>query len=625
MKASRSSRGIFSELHSRLTGCLDQASAPRWAAVSVPLLFALASVFVMGQDANWDLLNYHLYNAYALLNGRIGVDLAPAAMQSYFNPVLDLPYFLMDKHWPPRAVAFAMGLFHGLNFVFLLLVVRPFVTGAKHPNAMVILLALAGCLSAVFVSELGNTMGDNTSSVFVLAGMAVAVIRWDSLVRVRGHYLLWIMLAGLLIGAGTGAKLTNAPYAVGGALALLLACPGGAVHRLRVASAFSAGVVLGISLTGGYWFLKLWELYGNPLFPQFNNYFQSDMAGLIGVGDTRWRPRGVAEAILFPYLFALNPTRVGESPLYQIALPVLYSLFVLWAVGAIRRRFSRLPLASDAYAFPLEEPSKAHFLLVFAATSYLTWLGIFSVHRYLVPLEMIAPLAIWLLLHRLFKPALAQSLAKKVLFSSAIVVLLFRTTWGNVGFGEAAFRVELPPLAQPEKTAVMILQGGQHAWLIPFFPPEIEVASLASFPESPKFVARATRMIDSRSENAYVIFEASKDTRLAQIAKINRILAGVGVSKGGFGCDVVRWSIKRNSRLNAQMSDTGNGVYCGIAMYPGARRDLAEENKAIARASDDFAKKRYGLSIDLASCVTYQSWVGNRQDSYQFCRISRLP
>lgn len=615
--------GFFSKLHSRQIACLDQPSAPRWAALFVPLLFALASVFVIGQDANWDLLNYHLYNAYALLNGRVGVDLAPAAMQSYFNPLLDLPYFLMVQHWPPRAAAFAMGLFHGLNFVFLLLIVKPFVVRAKHPNATAILLSLAGCLSAVFVSELGNTMGDNASSVFVLAGLAIAVARWDDVVRVRGHYLLWLLLAGLLIGMGAGAKLTNAVYAVAGALAFLLACPGGAVHRLRVASTFSVGVVLGIALTGGYWFLLLWDLYGNPLFPQFNTYFQSDMAGSIGVGDARWRPKGIAEAIFFPFIFALNPARVGESALYQIALPVLYALFLFWAVAAVRHRFFRLPPVRHGYAFPLEAPSRAHFLLAFASTSYLTWLGIFSIHRYLVPLEMIAPLAIWLLLHRLFKPALAQSLGKKILFSSVVVVLLFRTTWGNVGFGETAFRVELPPLAQPEKTAVMILQGGQHAWLIPFFPSEIEVASLASFPESPKFVAQAMRMIDSRSENAYVIFAASKDTRPAQIAKINRVLASMSIGKNGFGCNVVRWAINRNSRLNARMSDSSNGAYCGVVMDPATRRDLAGEDKVIAQASDELAKARYGLRIDLASCVTYHAWVGNRQDRYQYCRISR--
>jgi len=34
----------------------------------------LVSVW-LGQDKNWDLLNYHLYNAWALLNGRLHVDL----------------------------------------------------------------------------------------------------------------------------------------------------------------------------------------------------------------------------------------------------------------------------------------------------------------------------------------------------------------------------------------------------------------------------------------------------------------------------------------------------------------------------------------------------------------------
>ncbi|MEO8390786.1 hypothetical protein [Polaromonas sp.] len=615
--------GLFSKLHSRLMSCLAHPSALRWSAVVVPLLFALASVFVIGQDANWDLLNYHLYNAYALLNGRVGNDLAPAAMQSYFNPVLDLPYYLMTKHWSPRTVAFAMGLFHGLDFVFLLLIVKPFVARVKHTNVTVISLALAGCLSAVFVSELGNTMGDNTSSVFVLAGIAVAVTRWDDVVHASGRYLLWIALAGLLIGMGAGAKLTNAVYALAGAVALLLACPGGPVHRLRIASAFSIGVVLGIILTGGYWFLMLWKLYGNPLFPQFNTYFQSDMAGSVGVGDTRWRPKGAVEALLFPFIFALNPSRVGESALYQIALPVLYLLFAFWAIAAVRSRLLRTPAVPERYSFPLEEPSRAHFLLAFAAASYMTWLGIFSIHRYLVPLEMIAPLAIWLLLHRIFKPALARSLTSKVLFSSVIVVLLFRTTWGNVGFGDTAFRVELPPLSQPEKTAVMILQGGQHAWLIPFFPPEIKVASLGSFPESPKFVAEAMRMIDSSAENTYVIFEASKDTRPAQIAKVNRVLAQFGVGRAGVGCEVVRWSIKRNSRLNAEISDTSNSPYCGIAMNSAARRDLVEEDKVIARTSDEFAKAHYGLRIDLPSCATYRAWVGSRQDRYQFCRIFR--
>ena len=44
------------------------------ATVAVSLLCALLSL-LRGQDANWDLRNYHVYNAWALLEGRLGIDL----------------------------------------------------------------------------------------------------------------------------------------------------------------------------------------------------------------------------------------------------------------------------------------------------------------------------------------------------------------------------------------------------------------------------------------------------------------------------------------------------------------------------------------------------------------------
>lgn len=40
----------------------------------------------LGQDTSWDTLNYHFYNPYALLEGRLGWDIQPAGRQMYFNP-----------------------------------------------------------------------------------------------------------------------------------------------------------------------------------------------------------------------------------------------------------------------------------------------------------------------------------------------------------------------------------------------------------------------------------------------------------------------------------------------------------------------------------------------------------
>ena len=69
--------------------------------LSVPLAFGALSM-LHGQDANWDLYNYHLYNPFAYLNDKLDIDLAPAGAQSYFNPALDvLHYLLLTGPWPP--------------------------------------------------------------------------------------------------------------------------------------------------------------------------------------------------------------------------------------------------------------------------------------------------------------------------------------------------------------------------------------------------------------------------------------------------------------------------------------------------------------------------------------------
>jgi hypothetical protein len=51
-------------------------------ATAVPLGLVLLNL-AMGQDANWDLRNYHWYNAYSFLNGRFFFDVVPAQTPSF--------------------------------------------------------------------------------------------------------------------------------------------------------------------------------------------------------------------------------------------------------------------------------------------------------------------------------------------------------------------------------------------------------------------------------------------------------------------------------------------------------------------------------------------------------------
>ena len=69
----------------------------KWWSVAICAGLTLLAVLHLGQDRNWDLANYHLYNPHALLGGRYGFDIAPAQLQTWHNPMLDVPLYLLMK------------------------------------------------------------------------------------------------------------------------------------------------------------------------------------------------------------------------------------------------------------------------------------------------------------------------------------------------------------------------------------------------------------------------------------------------------------------------------------------------------------------------------------------------
>ena len=70
-----------------------------WVYFMIPLASGLLSLF-LGKDINWDLKNYHYYNAYGFIEHRLDVDIAPAQLQTFINPIGDLPFYWMTKFFP---------------------------------------------------------------------------------------------------------------------------------------------------------------------------------------------------------------------------------------------------------------------------------------------------------------------------------------------------------------------------------------------------------------------------------------------------------------------------------------------------------------------------------------------
>ena len=597
----------------RRTAFLTHPRAGVVAAILIPVLFGLMSV-VIGQDANWDLRNYHVYNVYALLNDRIGFDLAPARFQTYFNPTLDLLYYGLNQCLPPPAVGFVMGALHGLNFVLLLAIARQ-LTGAAADLRLPLLLAAAAMLGPGFRGELGNTMGDNTTALLLLGALYLVLSRWEALLDQRAKAAMAVLCAGLLMGLGTGLKLTNVPYAVALCLAFF-AIPLPYRRRFGLAFLFGVGVLAGIALTGGWWFLKMWQMFGNPLFPQFNNIFHSPWAAETGVIDTSFLPKTPLEYLRWPFIFAGDYRRVTEVAHSLVMWPVTYVLFAAFGLMALLRRLRgpALPVVSD----------RARFFLLFFGLTYLVWMRMFSIYRYLIPLELLMPLAVWLLCRAIATTVLAAQRLTAVTLVVLVLCAVPTPQWGNAQWGKQAYSAEVPALGLPAQTVIFLAQPEPPmGWVATMFPPQVKFIGVdTGFPESPAWRQRMREAVAERSGPHYVLLGAVKNEKLDTLRNKLAAAQWLGLTQGAAGCAKLDW-LGRVVRLQVELRRLPSGG-CTFELPPQHRAvDLVTPNRAIVTAAAEHLQ-RHGIALDAANCKVYPAALARKTYMYQLCRATPI-
>ena len=160
-----------------------------------PIAAGLYALY-LGQDASWDLRNYHYYNPFAFLTGRMGHDIAVAHVATYYNPALHLPFYWAVNSLPPWAVGFLLALLAGLNVWPLYLIARQAIDLER--STLTVLLcgatALVGMLGAMNLAELGTSYGDNLLSLPVLVSIWL-VLKFRE--RIAGGLRTWVACRGV--------------------------------------------------------------------------------------------------------------------------------------------------------------------------------------------------------------------------------------------------------------------------------------------------------------------------------------------------------------------------------------------------------------------------------------------
>jgi hypothetical protein len=433
--------------------------------VLVPMAIALGSLLAgaiytwfVGEDVNWDWLNYHEYNVWAVINDRYGIDALPPGFQTYFNPTVYFPVYYLRHLLPLPYGLMIMGAVHGLNLLLIYFLVRVLLRETATASAIgaAILVAAVGPMT---LSEVGTSFSDILTALPILAGCILIL----SAEGRQGSYVL----AGLLIGAAVGLKLTNVVYALGAAAAVLAAS-----RPLKATLCLGVGGAVGALATGGAWGLMLWREMGNPIFPLFNAVFQSPELVPMNIMDWQFLPRGLLDALAYPFYWLVGDNRSSEYPFRDARFAVATVLLVL---GIGRGLITRTDIFTRR---------DTQFLLFFAV-SYAAWLTVFSIQRYAIVLELLCAPLIVLLIARCMAgtPGSAALRASSVRANALMLtVALSVALWSQPGdwFRRPWSNPYNPSISKSlQQPAIYLLVDKPLAYIAPRLPPESRFYQIA--------------------------------------------------------------------------------------------------------------------------------------------------
>lgn len=443
--------------------------APRFAIYISCTLLAVLTSWLIGKDMEWDTLHYHLYAGFSALHDRFGLDYFAAGEQSYLNPYIYLPFYLLaTSGLTALAAATILALIQSailwLTYELAIAVAppeRPYTRVAVGVCAVILAFA-----NPVLISQFGSSFADITTAELVLAGCLLLM----NAVRMPGAWR--IAAAGALLGAASAFKLSNALPAASLAVVPLFLPVG---WRKRLGHGALLGLCMGLSfaLVSAPWSFRLERYFGNPFFPLLSGLFPSPQY-VNGNGlDYRFVPSSLTAALWRPFAIA-TPSRMLHSeipapdPRYVILLIVGLAALVCLPV----RRWMSARRAANGRRGLSEYRAELALGCAFLI-SWVLWLATSGNSRYFLPMACVAAVLAIAVLFRLLARwprlrycAVAVVLGVQICQVHAGAILRPHLPWGGPWF-------DFPQaLADGSQPALYFSTGMQsNAFIVPFLPP----------------------------------------------------------------------------------------------------------------------------------------------------------
>lgn len=343
-------------------------------------LFGGISNCYFGLDFMYDFHNYHFYNPWAFITGRVGFDVMPACVESYFNPYLDLcNYFLIRiLNNFPYVYLFVCAIFYGF-FTLLTYKIAKFIF--QNDKFKLWLSFLIGITSSIVIFNIGATNNDIIVADFTLLSIYL-ILKY-----INSEKLKYLIISALILGVSVTLKLTNGIF-IPGIFAGLLVIKN---SRFKRAFLWLSITILAFLITDFSWMYKLWINFHNPMFPYLNGIFKSDLISSDNVLQSDFKallPRGIKDFILYPFLFMDKLNRHGFERLFQdYRLCLLYISSIFFIVFSLFKNWRE--------RFMKESFKPILFLYVMFGATYIVWLNLFANVRYIMPIFAISGIMIF--------------------------------------------------------------------------------------------------------------------------------------------------------------------------------------------------------------------------------------
>ena len=415
------------------------------------LMFIGMFVSVVLKNENiYDFANYHYYNAFALLNNRTQWDLVPACVNTFFNPIIELPLYFYIKYFNdyPNILYALQGIWFGLFLVALCQICTlVFEQDKKGVGYTVLTLALATIAQAT-LRQIGASTNEVSVAVFILYAfyLLMKMVKFTDTQRWQGF-----LIAGLLMGIGLGLKQNSISCCVAAGLTLMI-CLKYLNKPIQSIFFFALGGLIGYLIINGYFMYKYWVLYGNPFFPFLNKIFKSPYFFDFNYRDARFVPSWKLY-LIYPLIWN-KKILIMERPYYDHHLSLLYVLFICGFVWlATRRKLKNLYQTERLFVM----------LAVFGFLSFMIWMALFCILRYMVAIDAIASVFLVKLLDLYGKKSHKVMFVLQSMLIAGLFVGVHFYPEREVSFGR---HLDVPEIELPENTLVKIY-GMESSFLIP--------------------------------------------------------------------------------------------------------------------------------------------------------------